>query len=444
LNIVLAFWLWPLLALIAFKVLPPHKAVLSTVLGGWILLPVGIYPAGATSSVFPYWLVGSAVPSDMLVTKAWVAPASAMIGMVLTDWRRLSKFKANIFDLPILGWCLWPVIQGYLTQISLPDAVLSSSYLIGTWGFPWLLGRLYFSNFEKQRSLLIGIAWSGLACFPFALWEGMFGPTLYDLFYEPHPFAKDGIERYIGWRPIGFFENGNQYGLWVCLSTLATLWACRSEVTIRIRAAWKWGAILALMIALFSQSIGAIILLAMGYLCIEAVARMRIQSFLIPAFWVILAVGVVYLSGTAPISYWGKETVVGRKIVDGFRATGRGSLPWRISQDQKAIILVKPKILTGHGTWNWWDSLGARPWGLALLIIGQFGLVGLLGAFGALIAPAIKTTINLKIESQWNLHGATTILATIVFLALIDALLNSFFFFPAILTAAALVQPAEY
>jgi len=161
LNIVLAFWLWPLLALIAFKVLPPHKAVLSTVLGGWILLPVGIYPAGATSSVFPYWLVGSAVPSDMLVTKAWVAPASAMIGMVLTDWRRLSKFKANIFDLPMLGWCLWPVIQGYLTQISLPDAVLSSAYLIGTWGFPWLLGRLYFSNFEKQRSLLIGIAWSG-------------------------------------------------------------------------------------------------------------------------------------------------------------------------------------------------------------------------------------------------------------------------------------------
>lgn len=442
-NIALLFLSWPLLALFAFKTQPPHRAVLLTVLGGWIFLPVGIYPSGTSSSAFPYWLVGSAVPSDMLITKAWVAPVSAVLAMVLTDLRRVLSFRFSAFDLPMLVWCLWPVFQASIATASRPDPFLASFYLIGVWGFPWLLGRLYFGHPEARRSLVTGLAWSGLVCLPFALWEGFFAPDLYAVFYEPHPFAADGIVRYIGWRPIGFFENGNQYGLWVCLCALAALWVWRSKAKSRSGAGWQWGAMLALGIALFSQSVGAIVLLIFGWIVIEVMGRVRVQWFVVGALLFTVGFGSVYLSGLAPINHWGKETIIGRKVVDSFRLAGRGSLPWRISQDQKAIALIKPVAMFGHGQWDWWSSLNTRPWGLALLIVGQFGIIGLLAAFGALAAPAVKTILDARAECQWSSRSAATVIAVIVLLALMDATLNSFFFFPSILAAAALVFPAK-
>lgn len=434
----LALLSWPIWSLLAFKTLPPHRAVLLTVLGGWILLPVGIYPDGATTSMFPYWLVGSAVPSDMLITKAWVAPACAMLGVALTDWRRLASFRFSVYDFPVLGWCLWPLAQAMFIPVSRPEPLLASAYLLGTWGFPWLLGRLYFSQPEGQRALLLGLAWAGVACLPFGLWEGVFGPDLYAIFYEPHPFRQDGIERYFGWRPIGFFEHGNLFGLWVCVCALAALWVWRSKAHTRRDNAWQWGAFLAVGIAIASQSVGAILLLVLGWGVIEVMGRVRVHLFFGGTLAAVAVVGAVYLSGVAPVTHWGKETAVGRKVADGFRASGRGSLPWRISQDQKAIALVKPVAMIGNGQWDWWSNLGTRPWGLALLIVGQFGVVGLLLAFGTLVAPLIKTILTLKPESQWVDSGAPAVLAVIGMLALMDAALNSFFFFPAILAASSL------
>jgi hypothetical protein len=123
-------------------------------------------------------------------------------------------------------------------------------------------------------------------------------------------------------------------------------------------------------------------------------------------------------------------------------ATGRGSFTWRISQDQKAIALVKPVVVVGHGRWDWWRELGTRPWGLALLVIGQFGLLGFALAFGTLLAPAVARLWHAPMSSPWTAGGAPSVLAVIVILMLLDAGLNSFIFFPALLAAGALVPAA--
>ena len=53
------------------------------------------------------------------------------------------------------------------------------AYLFGAWGLPWLLGRLYFSTLDGQRLLVSGLVVSALACLPFSLVEGIFGPQAY-------------------------------------------------------------------------------------------------------------------------------------------------------------------------------------------------------------------------------------------------------------------------
>ena len=72
-------------ALIVFCLVPTAYAVAITCLAGWLLLPVGNYPAGSAEAVFPYWITGAAVPSDMLLTKMWWSSVVALVGALLTD-----------------------------------------------------------------------------------------------------------------------------------------------------------------------------------------------------------------------------------------------------------------------------------------------------------------------------------------------------------------------
>ena len=184
-------------------------------------------------------------------------------------------------------------------------------------------------------------------------------------------------------------------------------------------------------------------MLGLGLAVLTLMARVRMQTFWVGTLCASLVCGAVYLSGALPIAQLGKETTVGRKVVEVFKASGRGSFTWRISQDQKAMGLVKSTALVGHGYWDWWRSLNTPPWGLALLLVGQFGLIGLVCAFGAMLAPAMLCLWRVPVASPWQLSGAPVILATIVVLTAMDAGLNSFIFFPALMAAGALVPRAK-
>jgi hypothetical protein len=303
----------------------------------------------------------------------------------------------------------------------------------------WLLGRLYFNNREAQVALLQGLAWSGLACLPFAVLEGISVPDLYAGTYHPHPFASDGVKRYFGWRPIGFFENGNQYGIWISLCALAAFWVWRSQVAAYQGHGWAFVAMAVVAMAALAQSVGALILLLLGLGVLVLMARVNVQKILLATMGVAVVGGAVYVSGVVPIARLAKDTAMGHAVVSAFKSTGRGSFTWRISQDQKAITLVKPAVVVGHGRWDWWRELGTRPWGLPLLLIGQYGLIGLMFAMGALLATAMARLWHAPADGPWTEAGAPTVLAVLVVLAALDAALNSFIFFPALMVAGALV-----
>ncbi|HZT54661.1 MAG TPA: hypothetical protein VFA35_00435, partial [Burkholderiaceae bacterium] len=225
---------------------------------------MGHYPPGSAAAEFPYWITGLAVPSDMLLTKAWVAPAVAVLGAAIFDraaWRRL---RPDWLDAPVLLWCLWPLAQGLTATDPRPAPVIASLYLIGCWGLPWLLGRMYAATAEGQRLLAFGLAASALACLPFSLIEGVLGPVVYGWTYELHPFRFDGAARYLGYRPLGFFENGNQFGLWVSLCALAAVWLAVSGASRLAPNVARALAAAAVSIAVAAQSIGGLLLFAIG------------------------------------------------------------------------------------------------------------------------------------------------------------------------------------
>jgi hypothetical protein len=73
----------------------------------------------------------------------------------------------------------------------------------------------------------------------------------------------------------------------------------------------------------------------------------------------------------------------------------------------------------------------SHPWGLPLLIAGQFGLVSL-----ALVAIALFAG---TFRELWTRKRG--LLPVIVVVAAIDASLNSYVYFPAVLAAAAMAAP---
>ncbi len=428
---------WAVATLAMFRLCRPQIAVLGSFLGGWILLPVGTYPAGSADAVFPYWIAGLALPSDMLLTKAVVAPAAAFLGVLVFDRRALVRLRPVWLDAPVVLWCLWPALASAFVAGPRPTPALAAGYLVASWGLSWLLGRLYFSSPEGRLLLVKGLVVAALACLPFSLVEGVLGPIAYGTVYETHPFRLDGAIRYVGFRPIGFFENGNQFGLWISLSALAALWLAVSS-----RAAlWRWAAAILVAMALAAQSVGALALLAFGAAGLWAFGRVRPRLLASGAAVLIAVGGAVYLSGAIPFQAIAKDTAWGREMVNSIRGAGRGSFTWRISQDQKLLADAVARPVTGSGQWDWWRAKETRPWGLSLLIVGQFGLVGLLLAFATLLGPALKTAWTAQGGSAWRAPGL--LLATIAVLTVIDALLNSFIFFPAIVAAGGLAGTAD-
>ncbi len=439
-----ALWLgWALLiggALIAFKLLPPRTAALSVFFGGWLFAPVGVFPAGSSKAGeggHPFWILGSALPSDMLLHKAWVVPCAVLLGALVIDRASLRRFRLSWFDLPVLLWCPWPLLQSLLfVSESRPDGASASLYLTGSWGLTWFIGRVYCSGADGLSALARALAMAGLACLPLALIEGLAGAQTYGWFFEPHPFRHDGTERYLGWRPLGFFENGNQYGLWISLCALVAAWlACSRGVADR---RWRVVALVVLAMALAAQSIGGLLLAALGAMVLCLSSRLRPRWMATAALATSLLVSAVYVSGVVPVARIANDTALGRATVGAIKSVGRGSFTWRIAQDQRALPLAMAQPFAGTGQWDWWRSQPSRPWGLAMLVLGQFGLVGAALSASVLLLPAVRVAWTAPRGDPRAPQALTWLLAIVVLLSMLDAVLNSFVFFPAVMIAAAL------
>jgi hypothetical protein len=426
-------------ALLLFRFAAPSQAVAITCFAGWLLLPVGNFPGGSTGTLFPYWITGTAVPSDMLLTKMWLPPVVALAGALWADRHTLVRWRPRWVDVPMVLWCLWPIGQWPFVENPDPQPWIASLYLGAAWGTPWLLGRAYFWSDDGARLLMASMVAGMVVIAPVALIEGVFGPRVYGWFYDLHPFRFDGAQRYVGFRPLGFFEHGNQYGIWVAATALAAIWLWQTPSNSRNRGRLAAIAMLALAIVFMSQSVGAILLLCVGPALSLTIGRSPTRWVLPLCVLLIASGGAIYLSGRVPLRALAENTTIGRQMVEIIRSSGRGSFTWRIARDQTALPLVAAHPIVGTARWDWWRKNNERPWGLALLILGQFGLIGLLLSFGSLLMPALRALAIERHSGAWTIDPMAP-LAVIVLMGSADALLNSFFLYPAILVAGALAH----
>lgn len=450
--------------------LAARRAMWFLVIFGWAILPtadfsgMGTPHSGAVNGAgsIPDWFMPTALAAGIFWTKATAIGLTVLAGLLVFDRSRLRGWQWGWYDGFMVLWCLAPLGAACLGRVELPVAGRNVAYLVLAWGGPYVVGRLYAGDRAGLREVAAGLILGGLLYLPICILEGVIGPWVYAACYGYQPLQHVGAVRYLGFRPVGFMEDGNQLGMWLAGAALLAYWLWRSGVVMPWSQRWMtWIVLILLGQTLAAQSAGAIILLSLGILILELGALVHKQAQIILMLCVVVVIvgvgGRLAMQGS--VRHWAKESPVGRFLTHQLKALDRGSLGWRINLEEQNLKRAWEYPLVGWGRWDWWhegDKMSTpanaepeagkvqgkqRPWGLWMLVLGQVGLVGLLGAYGVW-GMAVWQGLIKSLPMGWR-HSEVGIQSGSAVLLLVmigDSLLNGAILLPDLLVVGGLVS----
>jgi hypothetical protein len=428
---------WVPISLFCFRRYAVRIAILINFVGGWAVLPSAAFTP--TNNSFPYWILGTCLPSDHFFTKASVTGITCLIGVLLFDRESFSRFKLSFWDIPMLAWCVVPLFSALANMQAFSVAARSELYQILAWGVPYFFGRLYFADPVSLRMAAKAFVIGGMAYVPICLIEVFTGPQIYAHLYGYQPYRWIGAERYLGFRPIGLLEDGNQLGIWMATSALIAICLLRRRQSAAIFGIpIAWISSILLVTTLLCQSAGSIVLL----LCLLPFIFIR-KSYLPRAVAALLLLAILAFMGLRIANFISLRSLVEQNVVahsaaQFFKGIQRQSFGWRLSQDERYIDIALEEPLLGSGAWDWWRASGSRPWGLWLLALGMYGLAGLIALECLQLLPVARILWSPLARSDPQAFDLRYGLAAAILMSAIDNLLNGSMILPLLLVIGGL------
>jgi hypothetical protein len=424
---------WIPISLYLFRRQPIRQAILINFIGGWAILPTANYHAPA-GNPFPYWILGTSLESDYLITKATVIGFTGILGILLFDRSSLKRFRLTVWDLAMGMWLIAPLFSAIANPDNFREGWVGEFYQLLAWGSPYLIGRLYFTDTASLRLAAKSFVIGGLAYIPLCLLELPKGPWIYHWLYGYQPFQTNGAERWIGYRPTGLLENGNQLGIWMATAALIAMWLWRRRtaesilgIPIGVTAAALLG------VTVLCQSTGAIILLLALIPFVFVDPRHLSRTVSIVLVLGILAFAIFRIGNWVSFHQLVRESSAAQSADSFLRKIGKGSLGWRLKQDERHIDTALAEPILGYGQWNWWQQGLERPWSLWLLVFGMYGSVGLISLEAALLIPALRAVWFPLARSDIGHTNMRHTLSAAILITAIDSLLNSAIVLPLLL-----------
>jgi Tetratricopeptide repeat len=410
LLILIALFGWIPVCLGLFAALPARRAVVVGMIGAWVLLPpVSIPLAG--------------IPD---YDKVMAATMGIILGTLIFQPNRLLEFRFRWFDLPVLCFCLCPLISSLSNGLGLYDGLAS---LLGTmirWLLPYLIGRLYFGDLEGLRELTVGIVIGGLFCVLPCLYEMRMSPLLLPQVY--------GIDRYEGtrlggYRPRIFFSTGLELGMWMTAGSLALLWLWKCGALKRIGAYPVGSLLLPILLAttVMCRATGAMALLVVGLFVLWFCSRFNSKTL----FYALVLLAPTYYAVRIP-NLWSGDSLVQfvNTFVSGERA---GSLAFRFQCENRLAEKALKQPVWGWGGWgrNRVLDKDGRDWtptdGMWIIYLGYHGCAGLFTWTLIMILPPWLFLKRFPVR-LWSTPtvGPLAVIAMLQSLYMVDCLSNGF------------------
>ena len=400
---------WPLVVLLLFHLIKPRRAIIASVLGAWLFLPMA-----------EYYMAG--LPN---YTKMTATLIGIIAGILLYDSRRLLAFRPGWFDLPMALWCLVSMGSSLANDKGMYDGFSGILNKIISWGIPYFIGRLYFNHPLALRELAIGIIIGGLVYLPLCIFEVRVSPQLHSLLYGFHQHAWIQTKRFGGWRPVVFMEHGLAVGMFMSMSALLAGWLWFTGSLKRLMGLPMWMVFPALAVtAVLCKSLGPV---ALGALGAAVLLAGRITRSPLP-LWTLLALPALYMLVRTVGGWDGQELVTMAGWLDEDRAD---SLQSRLNSETSIWRAVQSQMLFGFA----WFALAGKtvaglgeiiPDGMWIIALYRNGLVGLAAMAASLLAPPFlfRRRFNPK---EWHLPvpAAGGAMAVLLGVYMIDCLFNA-------------------
>jgi tetratricopeptide (TPR) repeat protein len=404
----LALFIWLPVVAAFFAFLPPRRAVVVSFVVAWLALPNISFPL-------------SGVPD---YTKMSATVAIVLLCMLIFDQARLFTFRPRWYDLPMVVWCLCMFISAVNNGLGPYEGLAAMLDQLVPWGFPYLIGRCYFTDLDGMRELAMGIAIGGLIYVPLCLFEIRMSPVLETWVYGISHFEP---LRFGGYRPKVFLSSGLELGMWMTNSTLLCyqLWA---SGTVKNIHGFGFGKLLLIIIVttVLCKSTGAIALLVVGVVALWITRRIK-WSLLI---WLLLAVPPAYTISRGFNLWSGREAVeVSLALAGNERAQ---SLDYRLGMENMLAGRAVEQPIFGWGRFNRnqvTDSKGkviSIPDSLWILAFGCTGLVGLGSLLAVMLLPMALTLCRFPVATWSDPRVGPAIgLGMVLVLMMVDFLSNA-------------------
>ncbi len=410
-NIIpIALFGWMFVVLLLFSVMPPRRAVLVSIIGAWLFLPV------ASIS-----FVG--LPD---LTKISVTNVAVLIGMILVDSGRILRFRPRWVDLPIVVWCTVPMVASLSNELGFYDGASAVLEQLVTWGIPYFIGRLYFDSFEALRDLAVALVIGGLIYVPLCAYEVRMSPQLHKIVYGFHPHQFIQSIRWGGYRPVVFMQHGLMVGMWMTCTTLVAWWLWLNGTRRRLfNVPLSVLLIIMVITTVLCKSTGALILLFLGMALLYAT---KVSRSPIPLF-VAVALAPAYVAVRAQNLWTGEQLVQMASAVSEERAH---SLEFRFENEAMVAEKAREKPWFGWGRWGRWrvfDEFGndiTTSDGMWIIALGSSGRVGLAAMLTMILLPVLLMIRRIPVRRWASPEVApASALAVILVIYGLDMMVNA-------------------
>lgn len=450
----LALLAWPLVVIVLFRTMRLERALIWSILGGYMFLPqlaqinppaipafdkVTIPNLTAFVCCVAIWgrlpsLIPASWPGRVLLAAFVLSPAFTVIANLDAVRFGIDRIGAiALIDRTMQAAPDLPGLRFYDSASALAQQLLLM--------LPFFLAREALRTAEGIREILVALVVAGLIYAPLMLFEIRFSPQLHTIVYGF--FQHDFIQaiRAGGYRPFVFMPHG----LWVAFfafmvfSAALALWRTEGGAA---RLRWGAGVVLGAGLLAICKSMG-VVLYALAFAPLMLLLRPRVH-LTVAVIVTLLVIGYPALRGLGLVP---TDAILARVAqISGDRAQ---SLEYRFTNENLVLAHAEARPWLGWGGWGRFFPHDPETGttrivvdGLWIITIGSNGWLGYFALFGLLSLP-IWALAGAAWRSGQAPPASVTILALVLAVNLIDLLPNATLIPFTWLIAGALLGHAE-
>lgn len=418
-----AIGIWPIIAIWLFRSKPVPVAVLWTILGGHLFLPVGtsldlpmIPPLGKESIPALAAFIGCRLIAGKRIP---ILGQNGLISCLLLIYIIGPFLTAELNDEPIVSGARF--LPG-MTHYDALSAVTAQFIVI----IPFFIGRQFFRTYDNQLLMFKTLVVAGLGYSLLMLVEMRMSPQLHTWAYGYFPHSSFGQQvRYGGYRPVVFIGHGLLVSFFaaVALIAAAALWQLKYKIRKFSPANVTYYLLVILVLCKSAASI------VYGFFALLLIKFTNIKNQLRIA---VILVSLALLYPTMSIMNMFPHQAL-LELVGDIDTERADSMGIRFENEHRLLEHGRDSLAFGWGSWGRnrvYDEESGKDItvtdGRWVITFSQFGWVGFMAEFGLLTIPVFiaKKAASRPVNSRQELILLAA-QALLVSLAIIDQLPNS-------------------